>query len=35
VLIRPGDEGRIAAAPLPPELCAALADPTTTEDAGA
>jgi len=35
VLIRAGDDGRIAAAPLSPELRAALADPSTTEDAGA
>ena len=35
VLIQPGDEGRIAAAPLPPDLRAALADPSTTEDSGA
>ena len=35
VLIRTGDDGRIAPAPLPQELRAALADPSTTEDAGA
>jgi YbgC/YbaW family acyl-CoA thioester hydrolase len=36
VLIAPaGEDGRIAAAPLPPELRAALADPATTEDQGA
>jgi YbgC/YbaW family acyl-CoA thioester hydrolase len=35
VLIRPAEDGRIAAAPLPPELRAALAEPSTTEDAGA
>jgi len=35
VLIAPaGEDGRIVAAPLPPELRAALADPSTTEDAG-
>lgn len=32
VLIRTGEDGRIAAEPLPPELRAALADPATTED---
>ncbi len=32
VLIEPREDGRIAAAPLPPELRAALADPATTED---
>ena len=35
VLIQPGDEGRIVAAPLPPALRAALAEPVTTEDGGA
>jgi YbgC/YbaW family acyl-CoA thioester hydrolase len=35
VLIAPREDGRIAAAPLPPELRAALAEPATTEDAGA
>ena len=35
VLIRTGDDGRIHAAPLPPELRAALADAVATEDAGA
>jgi YbgC/YbaW family acyl-CoA thioester hydrolase len=35
VLIEPREDGRIAAAPLPPHLRAALADPVTTEDAGA
>ena len=35
VLIEPAEDGRIAAAPLPPEMRAALADPSTTEDAGA
>ena len=35
VLIRSGDDGRIAAAPLPPDLRAALTDSATTEDGGA
>jgi YbgC/YbaW family acyl-CoA thioester hydrolase len=35
VLIEPGDDGGIRAAPLPPELRAALAEPATTEDSGA
>ena len=35
VLIQPGDAGGIRAQPLPPELRTALAEPTTTEDAGA
>ena len=35
VLIRAGEDGTIAASPLPPELRAALADPSTTEGAGA
>ena len=35
VLIQPGDDGRIMAAPLPPGLRAALAEPVATEDGGA
>jgi YbgC/YbaW family acyl-CoA thioester hydrolase len=35
VLIEPGDDGRIQARPLPPQLRAAFAEPATTEDAGA
>jgi YbgC/YbaW family acyl-CoA thioester hydrolase len=35
VLVRAGDDDRIVAAPLPPELRAGLAEPATTEDAGA
>jgi YbgC/YbaW family acyl-CoA thioester hydrolase len=35
VLIEPGEDGRVRAAPLPPELRASLAQAATTEDAGA
>jgi len=35
VLIQSGEDGGIRAMPLPPDLRAALADPATTEDAGA
>jgi YbgC/YbaW family acyl-CoA thioester hydrolase len=35
VLIQPGEDGRLTARPLPPELRAELANPATTEDAAA
>jgi acyl-CoA thioester hydrolase len=35
VLIQPGEDGRIEARPLPPQLRTAFAEPATTEDGGA